>query len=162
MTLSILTTAGPVITLHVLAAILAVLLGPMALYRRSRDIWHRVAGVVWVMCMLVVAISSLFIHEARQLGAFSIIHGLSLLTLVGLSLGMWALYRGNARLHGRIMRSLYLQALILAGIFTFLPGRRMSGMIFPDTPMVGFGGVVAIGAVIGVLIWQDRRRGRGA
>jgi uncharacterized membrane protein len=45
MTFDILIAAGPVITLHVVAAILAVLLGPMALYRRSRDIWHRVAGV---------------------------------------------------------------------------------------------------------------------
>jgi uncharacterized membrane protein len=158
MTFDVLIAAGPVITLHVVAATLAVLLGPMALYRRSRDIWHRVAGVAWVMCMLVVATSSLFIHEARQVGAFSIIHGLAVLTLVGLCQGMWALHCGNVRLHGRIMRLLYLQALILAGIFTFLPGRRMSAMIFPGAPELGFGGVMAIGAVIGVVIWQGGRR----
>ena len=160
MIIDVLTTAGPVIILHASTALFAVILGPVALYRRSRDFWHRVAGVVWVMSMLVVATSSLFIHEVRMVGPFSIIHVLSLMTLAGLTQGMRALYRGNRRRHGRIMRSLYLQALILAGIFTFLPGRRMNAMVFPDSPMSGFVMVMAIGAVAGWMIWQDRPRQR--
>lgn len=151
-------SAGPVISVHVLAAVLSTVLGPFVLYRRSRDIWHRSLGVVWVLAMFVLAVSSLFIHEARMFGAFSIIHVLSLLTLAGLAQGLWALYQGRRRQHGRIMRLLYVQALILAGIFTFLPGRRMSAMLFPDAPMVGFVAVMAVGLVAALLIWRDRPR----
>jgi uncharacterized membrane protein len=158
MTTDVLTTAGPVIILHVLAAVVAIVAGPAGLFRRSRDIWHRGAGVVCVMALLVAATSSFFIHEARMFGPFSIIHGLSVLTLVGLLQGMWALLRGDRRKHGRIMRGLYLQALIVAGVFTFLPGRRMNAMIFGDAPLLGFVVVGAIGAVAGLVIWQDGRR----
>jgi uncharacterized membrane protein len=158
MIIDVLMEAGPIITLHVAAAVLAVVVGPVALYRCSRDIWHRVAGVVWVLAMALLAGTSLFIHEARMVGAFSVIHVLSLLTLAGLGQGLWALYRGNRRLHGRIMRALYLQALVIAGIFTFLPGRRMSAMLFADTPMMGFVIVMALGMVVGLLIWRDRAR----
>jgi uncharacterized membrane protein len=151
-------TEGQVLFLHVAAAALGVMLGPVALFRRSRDLWHRVAGMVWVAAMVVVAGSSLFIHEARMFGPFSVIHLLSVATLVGLGQGMWALYRGDRRKHGRIMRGLYLQALIVAGVFTFLPGRRMNALIFGDVPLVGFGIVVVIGTVAGVVIWREGLR----
>jgi len=150
--------AGPVIATHVVAASVAVILGPVALFRRSRDVWHRMAGVVWVVAMFVVAGSSLFISEGRMFGAFSIIHVLSVLTLVGLAQGLWALYRGQTQVHGRIMRALYIQALIIAGVFTFLPGRRMSGMLFGSAPMAGFLVVAGLGLAAALFIWRDGRR----
>jgi hypothetical protein len=71
---------------------------------------------------------------------------------------MGALYRGQVRRHGRIMRSLYGQGLIVAGVFTFLPGRRMNGVLFFKAPWVGFAGVVVVGPVTATCIWQDGKR----
>lgn len=159
MTIEVFVAAGYLITLHVVAAALAVMLGPVALFRRSRDRWHRVAGITWVAAMLVVAGTSLFIHEARMFGPFSVIHLLSVATMIGLGQGMWALYRGDRQRHGRIMRGLYLQALVIAGVFTFLPGRRMSAAVFGDAPLAGFVVVLTLGMVAGLIIWREGRRG---
>jgi len=47
------------LTLHVCAALLALCLGPFALFRTRRDRWHKIAGYVWVLAMIVAAVSSL-------------------------------------------------------------------------------------------------------
>jgi uncharacterized membrane protein len=157
MTLAPLLEAGPVLQWHVASALPALILGPVAIYRKSRDVWHRVGGVLWVLAMFSTALSSFFIHDARVRGPFSPIHLLSVLTLVGLVQGVRHMRAGRFRAHGRIMKGLYVQALILAGAFTFLPGRRMSAAFFPEAPQAGFWGVLAFGIVLAVLIWRDRR-----
>jgi uncharacterized membrane protein len=154
MTLHPLVTAAPLIQLHVAGALMALVLGPVALLRRSRDRWHRVAGVAWVAAMLVTAISSFGI---RDTGGWSWIHILSVLTLVGLTQGLWALWRGNRAAHGAAMRALYAQALILAGVFTLLPGRRMSRALFPDAPWTGFAAIAIIGALAALWMAWPRR-----
>lgn len=141
-------TAGLTIEVHVVCAVLAVVLGPVALFRLSRDWVHRWAGRVWVMAMLGVALSSLFIHTIRVIGPFSPIHILSVVTLVGLAKAIGHLIRREFAAHGRAMRALYLQSLVIAGVFTFLPGRRMNAVLFGGQAEVGF----AIAAVVGVAV----------
>ena len=46
----------PVITLHAVAALTAVLLGPVQILRRRRDRAHRVIGAVWVSAIVVTSV----------------------------------------------------------------------------------------------------------
>ena len=82
-------------------------------------------GRIWVGLMLIVAISSLFIHEIKLWGAYSPIHLLSLWTIFSLGLGIYFVRVGNIKRHKQVMITLYFFALILTGFFTFMPGRVM-------------------------------------
>ena len=158
MTLAPLLDAPAVILLHVAAALLSVVLGPVAIFRRSRDIVHRLAGRVWVASMAVTAGSSFWISEDPMIGPFSIIHVLSVVTLAGLVSAVRAIRAGDVAKHGATMRALYAQALMLAGAFTFFPGRRMSRAFFPDMPWLGLAIMLAGAAVAVWLLWREGRR----
>lgn len=158
MNLTVLAEAPLIIQIHVAAALPALLLGPVALLRRQRDWLHRLAGRLWVLAMIVLAGSSLLIHEARQLGPFSLIHILSVLTLCGLWQGVAAIRRRDIALHQRFMRMVYLQAVILAGVFTFLPGRRMNALLSGEAPHVGFALAGLTGCVVIWLVWREGRK----
>jgi uncharacterized membrane protein len=154
MTLTPLLSAAPAIQLHVICALLALLIGPIALFRRRRDRWHRLAGRTWVVAMLGAAGTALFISEAPMLGPFSLIHIFSVLTFVGVWQGVRAIRRGDVAGHQRAMRGLYAQAMILPGVFTFLPGRRMSLTLFPDAPLAGLALVAVAGAALILAVWR--------
>jgi len=157
MTLAPLLDAPALIQLHVAAALLAVVLGPVAVLRRSRDILHRVAGRVWVVSMAITAGSSFWISENPMIGPFSVIHILSVITLFGLVGAVHAIRAGDVARHGATMRALYAQALMLAGAFTFLPGRRMSEAVFPGTPWLGLAAMLAVATAAVWLLWRDGR-----
>ena len=144
MTIQPFLAAGPVIQLHVVAAVLAIMLGPIALARRSRDRWHKRAGYAWVLAMAVLAATGLFIHSIRMVGPFSPIHLLSLLTLWQLWLGVREARAGNVAAHRFRMQAIYMLALMLTGAFTLFPGRLMNRILFPETPMAGFVAVLAL------------------
>ncbi len=147
-------TDAPIATQgHVGFALLALILGPIALFRKRRDLFHRVAGRVWVLAMLGLSLSSFFIHSIKIIGPFSPIHLLSVTTLIGLFYGFRAALQRNFVAHGRAMRSLYMQALIGAGIFTFLPGRRMNALIKGDDPQIIFGTAALLGLALIAIIW---------
>jgi len=86
-------------------------------------------GRAWVTAMAVVALSSFAIFEIRLLGPFSPIHLLSLFTLVQLGVAVRAARRGDIALHRRVMKGLVFGVLMLAGAFTFLPGRIMYAVV---------------------------------
>lgn len=126
------------IQIHVCAALCAIILGPLALWRRSRDRWHKNLGYAWVVAMAVTALSSFAILDRPVIGPFSPIHALSVLTLTGLWRGIRAARQGRITAHQSEMRGLYFWAMGVAGLFTFLPGRRMNMAFFPETPSQGF------------------------
>lgn len=158
MSLAPLLDAPAVIQLHVAAALLSVVLGPVAILRRSRDIVHRTAGRVWVVSMGVTAVSSFWISEDPMIGPFSVIHILSVITLFGLVSAIRAIRAGDVAKHGATMRALYAQALMLAGAFTFFPGRRMSQAFFPGAPWLGLAIMLGVAAVAVWLLWREGRR----
>jgi uncharacterized membrane protein len=45
-------------------------------------------------------------------------------------MGIWRVRTGNIRAHGRTMAALFVGGLIIAGAFTFLPGRLMWAVFF--------------------------------
>ena len=48
--------------------------------------------------------------------------------------------------------------LMLAGAFTFLPGRRMSQALFPETPGLGFAIMILLALGAAWLLWSEGRR----
>lgn len=158
MTLDPLLSASPAIQIHAFAAILAFVLGALVLFRRKGDRWHRVGGRVWVAAMLVVCLSSFFIHTIRTFGPFSPIHLLSIGTPVALWFGVRHARMRNIIAHMRTMQITYVGALVIAGGFTFLPGRIMNEVLFGGpNPAEGVAlvSMVAV-AAIGMAAWRLR------
>lgn len=134
MTLQPLLDASPAIQIHVAAAVAAFVLGAVILFRRKGDRPHRLGGRLWVGLMLVVTLSSVFIHTIRVWGIWSPIHLLSIATTMSLVGGVAAVRARNVQLHRRTMRSTYVGALLVAGFFTFMPGRTMHEVVFGTAP----------------------------
>lgn len=111
----------PIVTLHLVLALVALLLGLVMLLREKGTRSHRALGRVWVGAMLVVAITSFWIRDIND-GGMSAIHLLSLWTLVALAVALWAIRTRRRNTHRGFMIGTYL-GLVGAGIGTLLPGR---------------------------------------
>lgn len=125
----------PAVQWHLLAALGALLLGPMALWARKGSRLHRMAGYLWVLLMLAAALSSLFIRNLGTpwLAGFGPIHGLTVFTLGGLALAIAAAWRRNISAHRRTMKGLYIGGCLVAGGFTLLPGRFLGQLLWSQT-----------------------------
>lgn len=130
MSLGPLLDAAPAIPLHAFAAMAAFVLGIVQLTAPKGTLPHRALGWVWVVLMLVVALSSFWIHEIRLVGPWSPIHLLSIFSLAMLVLGVTAARAHNVRRHKITMASIFFGALVIAGLFTFMPGRIMHAVVF--------------------------------
>lgn len=160
MTLTPLLEAPFATQLHAFSAILATVIGAFVLWRRKGTTLHRMLGRVWVALMLVTATSALFIHDIRLIGPFSPIHLFSLFTYLSLFQGLKAiLVHRDIHRHRAEMQGLYAGALMLAGAFTLLPGRRMHMVLFgPDAgwteSLLAILPILALSA----LVWLNLRR----
>ena len=125
MSLDPLLAAPPVVQVHAFAAMAAFVLGLVQLAAPKGTLPHRTTGYVWVGLMLVVAASSFAIHGIGQWAGFSLIHVLSVMVLVLLPLAVLAARRHRVGTHRRAMIALFAGALVIAGAFTFVPGRIM-------------------------------------
>jgi uncharacterized membrane protein len=130
MTLEPLFNAPFVVQLHALPALTAFGLGIVQLAVPKGTLPHRTLGWIWVLLMALVALSSFFIHTICTLGPFSAIHLLSIVTLVALPMGVRAARNHDIRSHRKSMLRLFTGALLIAGFFTFLPGRIMHDVAF--------------------------------
>jgi uncharacterized membrane protein len=131
MTLAPLLNAPYVIQIHTAAALLAVVLTIPQLTLRKGGPRHRAIGLLFVATMVVVCLTSFFIHEIGwPTRLFSPIHLLSIVTLATLVLAIRAARRGDIAAHQRMMLLLVFSGLFLAGLFTFVPGRIMHDVFF--------------------------------
>jgi uncharacterized membrane protein len=130
MSLAPLLDAAPAIPLHAFAAMTAFVLGIVQLAAPKGTLPHRTIGWIWVLLMAAVALSSFWIHQIRLVGPWSPIHLLSIFTLAMLPLAVWRAHRHRVADHRRIMVSLFAGALVVAGLFTLLPGRIMHAVVF--------------------------------
>lgn len=129
MTLAPLLAASAAIQLHAGAAATAFVTGVLQFVLPKGTLRHRLLGATWVALMLVVAGSALFIHELRIWGRWSPIHLLALYTLATVPLALWQAHTHRVEAHRRSMRGLFLFALVVAGLFTFAPGRIMHAVL---------------------------------
>lgn len=117
--------ASAAIQIHVYAAVAATFLGAYVFARRKGTKAHRLAGRLWVLLMVLVSVSSFAIHELKVWGQWSPIHILSIATLISLAAAVHLARRGQIRSHRFTMISTYAGALMIAGAFSFMPGRIM-------------------------------------
>lgn len=117
----------PVVYVHLAAAVAAMLIGAFQLARPKGTPSHRAIGWLWASLMFAVALSSLWIPRFLH---FSWIHLFTLLVLVALPLALWNAHRGNVESHRKGMRGLYTGGLIVAGIFTLVPGRLLGNYLW--------------------------------
>lgn len=130
MSLAPLLQAGPTVVLHAVAALAAFVVGLLQIFGPKGTTMHRLLGWCWVLLLAVIAVSSFWIHGLRVIGPFSPIHILSIATLVLLPLAVLAARRHRVRTHKRAMIGLFAGALVVAGLFTLLPGRVMHAVLF--------------------------------
>ena len=101
MSLAPLLSAEPAIQLHAFTAMAAFALGAVQLSAPKGTLPHRTAGWVWVALMVIVAVSSFFIHDLRVWDAWSPIHLLSVFTLAMLPLAVMHARRHRVDRHRR-------------------------------------------------------------
>ena len=130
MSLAPLLEAPGTIPLHAFPAMAAFALGVVQFAAPKGTLPHRTVGWIWVGLMAVVAASSFWIHEIRLLGPWSPIHLLSIFTLIVLPIAVWRARRHRVADHRRIMILIFVGALVIAGLFTFLPWRIMHAVVF--------------------------------
>ena len=129
MTLAPILAAGPVVLLHLASTLAALTLGIVMLVRRKGTVSHRKLGWAWVILMAIAAGSSFFITGINN-GGFSPIHGLSVFTLLMLPWAIYAIRRRKVQSHRWTMIGIFSGGLVVAGIFTLLPGRLLGGLVF--------------------------------
>tara|TARA_R110000787_G_scaffold1326_15_gene4816 strand:- start:3581 stop:4135 length:555 start_codon:yes stop_codon:yes gene_type:complete len=118
-----------VLKAHVCGALASFAIGAFLLaYRKGRRL-HRVLGYTWVASMAVTAISSFFLTGLNG-DHFSLIHAISAWVVIILPMGVAAARRHDIKAHRAHMTNMFLGGMLVAGLFTFLPGRMMWSIFF--------------------------------
>ncbi|MBB5573254.1 MULTISPECIES: DUF2306 domain-containing protein [Rhizobium] len=161
MTLEPLIDAPIAIQIHVVAVVPAALLGAYLLVRPKGTPRHRLLGKIWLALMVIVALSSFFIHQINMFYGFSPIHLLSVYTLLSCWGAIVNALKHNIEAHKRIVRSLYFGGVVGAGAFALLPGRIMNEVAFDGDELAPL--LVAAGIGVALLwltskeMWRRRR-----
>ena len=102
MSLAPLLNAAPAIQLHAFAALAAFAIGAVQLAAPKGTLPHRTIGWIWVLLMVIVAATSFWIHDGRH----------------------------RVDRHRHAMTAIFVGALVIAGVFTLMPGRIMHAVVF--------------------------------
>jgi uncharacterized membrane protein len=121
--------AAPAIQVHAFTAMAAFVLGAVQFAAPKGTLPHRTLGWIWVLMMVVVATTSFWIHDLRMWGPWSPIHLLAIYTLAVLPFAVLHARRHHVGRHRNAMIALFTGALVIAGLFTFMPGRIMHAVV---------------------------------
>ncbi len=119
--------------LHLVTVIPCFIIGTGLLLIRKGTPIHKRMGRVYMVLMLFTALVTLFMPAQvgpQLLDHFGYIHGFSFLTIYTIPTAYWAIKKGEVKRHKRKMILLYFGAIILAGGFTFFPGRYLHELFF--------------------------------
>ncbi len=119
------TAMSPALLIHIGTVLPALPLGAYVLLRRKGGRLHRVLGRIWAGMMVTTAISSFWLGEK----GLSFIHIFSVMTLISVPLAIFWIRRGNVERHRRTMTNVYI-GLVVAGLFSFAPGRLLETWLF--------------------------------
>lgn len=114
---------------HLATVLLATGLTPVILLRRRGDRPHRLLGTIWVAAMIATAAGSLFLTMVRP-GHYSLIHILSVWTLIQVPLLWWTARTHQVARHRGCVRGMVTGALVIAGFFTFPFDRLLGHWLF--------------------------------
>jgi len=115
--------------IHLAAVAPAVAIGVAQLFMTKGTRLHKVMGRIWVLAMLVAAVSSFWIMEIRKGAGPSFIHLLSAWVLFSLAAAIWHIRHGNVRAHKGYMIGT-MMGLAGAGLGALAPGRFLSIQLF--------------------------------
>lgn len=110
---------------HLITIMIALALTPVILLGRRGTRRHRLLGRIWAGAMMLTALLSLFVRTINA-GHFSLIHLLSVFTLVQVPLIVWSAHTHRIDRHRSSVRAMVTGALLIAGFFTF-PFHRLLG-----------------------------------
>ena len=106
----------------------AFLIGTYLLLSHKGTPGHKFLGKVYMLLMLFTALITLFMSAEvgpTFLGHFGFIHLLSFLVLYSVPAAYLAARNGNIKRHRGHMIGLYVGGILVAGIFTLMPGRML-------------------------------------
>lgn len=119
---------GGAVVAHLASVLLALPLGASQLLLPKGTIRHRAVGYVWCALMAFTALVSFAIHTINP-GGLSAIHLFSVLTLVLAPVIIYQARTGQVARHQRAVLGLIIGGLVIAGLFTFVPGRALGQLV---------------------------------
>ncbi len=128
MSLAPLLNASLAIQLHAFAAMAAFVLGLVQFAAPKGTLPHRTLGFIWLALMLIVAVSSFWIHSILWVGPFGPIHLLYVLIMIPTA--VYFARNHKIRGHAKTVIGMFVGGLVIAGLFTLLPGRIMHAVAF--------------------------------
>ena len=134
MSLAPLLAAPLAIQVHVFTVVPAFVIGTWQIFfSRKGARHHRFWGYVYLTLMTATAIAAIFVQTIMPhgpFGGFSPIHIFVPVTLIGVAAAIHGAKTRNIRLHKRAMLGVYIGGILIAGAFTFVPGRLMHAVVF--------------------------------
>ncbi len=117
------------VIVHLGTVLLALPLGIAQLVLPKGTLRHRAMGYLWCALMTITAIVSFTVHTINP-GGFDPIHIFSVVTLISTPMIIYFGRTGRVAQHQRVVLNLMVGALVIAGLFTFLPGRALGQLVF--------------------------------
>jgi len=118
---------------HLVTIIPAFLIGTFLLIRRKGSVVHKLLGKIYMVLVFFSAFVTLFMPAEigpTLLGHFGFIHILTFVALFSVVEAWLAIKRGDVKRHRNSMIALYVGGMLIAGSFTFMPGRMMHNWVF--------------------------------
>lgn len=112
--------------IHLGTVVPALVLGGPVLIMKKGTALHKLLGRIWAALMMTTAISSFWLQGL--VGTIGPIHVFSVITLISIPRAIWAIRKGDVVTHQRAMTGPYI-GLLVAGLFSFLPGRLMGQLV---------------------------------
>jgi len=129
MNFNLLFESSPAVIIHTICAFLALGLGITMFVRKKGTFSHKMIGRVFVLFMLITAISALWITGLNG-KYWSWIHLFVPLSFYAIWELFYYLRKGNIVKHQKAVKGLFFGALLIPGILSFLPGRLMWHVVF--------------------------------
>jgi uncharacterized membrane protein len=119
--------------LHLGSVVPCFFIGALLMVIKKGSRLHIQLGRIYMILMLFTALVTLFMPAdvgPRIFNHFGWIHSFSFLTLYTVPTAYLAIKKGKVKVHQRKMILLYFGALVIAGGFTFYPGRYLHSLFF--------------------------------
>lgn len=117
------------VIVHLATVLPAVPLGAWLMLSPKGTPRHKALGKVWLVLMVVTALTTLFIRQING-GQFSPIHIFVPMTLHGAWQAIRTARRHDLAAHRKGLIGFYLGALTIPGLFAFMPNRLMGTWLF--------------------------------
>ena len=123
------TSASLAVQIHLATALVALALGTVMWLRPKGTKSHKIIGKIFIIFMLVTAVSAIFIRLINN-GQFSFIHLFVPLTFLGVFNALWSIRKRNIKKHINAVKGMFFGALLIPGLLSFIPGRTLWAVFF--------------------------------